>query len=174
MLGERLSKMDVFSVLLGFVGILIVARPSVSGLSPGIIAGALAAVGFAVTTVLTKRLTRIEKITPILFYLTAMQAVFGIICAGYDGQITLPDSTTAPWLLVIGCTGLMAHFCITRALNIAPATVITPFDFARLPVIAIVGALLYNEPIHFWTIIGAVVIFAANYLNILSNTRKNT
>ena len=76
------------------------------------------------------------------------------------------------WLVVIGCGGLLAHFCITNALAIAPATVVTPVDFARLPVIAIVGYLFYNEQIDAFVLIGALIIFGANYLNIWSETRK--
>ena len=48
-----------------------------------------------------------------------------------------------------------------------------PLDLVRLPVIAVVGMVLYNEALDIWVLIGAVVIFAGNYLNILSETRKN-
>ena len=170
--GEKITRSSLLCAAVGFAGVLLVARPGASGLSPGLITAALAAIGFAVSTLLTKRLTRIDSITCIMFFLTATQAVFGIITAGYDGQITLPDGDTSLWLIVIGFAGLTAHFCITQALRIAPATVVVPFDFARLPVIAVVGTLLYHEPIHPLTILGAVVIFVANYLNILSNTQK--
>lgn len=78
----------------------------------------------------------------------------------------------APWLVVIALGGLLAHFCITNALAIAPATVVLPIDFARLPTIAIIGMLLYNESIDLWVFVGAAVIFGANYLNILAETRK--
>ncbi len=47
-----------------------------------------------------------------------------------------------------------------------------PIDFARLPVIAVVGMLVYNEPIDLFVILGAAIIFGANYLNIWSETRK--
>jgi drug/metabolite transporter (DMT)-like permease len=46
-------------------------------------------------------------------------------------------------------------------------------DFIRLPVIAVIGILLYNEAFDIWVFVGAVVIFVANYANILGETRKN-
>ncbi len=162
MLGERLTRTRILAAIIGFSGVLMVAGPDVAGLSPGVVSAALAAIGFAMTTVLTKHLTRRESTTTILFFLTTMQAAFGIITAGHDGDIALPDSTTAPWLLVIGCAGLMAHFCITRALGIAPASVVSPFDFARLPVIVVVGALLYDEPVHMLTLLGAVAWYTTH------------
>ncbi|MGH1425260.1 MAG: DMT family transporter [Pseudooceanicola sp.] len=170
-LGERLTRMRALAGLIGFVGILIVARPGASPLSPGLIAAAVAAIGFAGTAVLTRRLTRSETIYAILFWLTAMQAVFGLVCAGYDGDITLPSASTAPWLILIGCAGLLAHFCLTTALSLAPATLVMPIDFARLPLAVVLGALAYGEGVDPFVVLGAVVIFGGNYLNIWSETR---
>jgi len=95
-----------------------------------------------------------------------MQLMFGLICAGIDGDITLPTLQTAPWLILIGFAGLAAHFCLTTALSFAPASFVMPIDFARLPTIAVVGMLFYEEPLSFLVFIGAGVIICANYLNI--------
>lgn len=139
LLKERLTPVRVLSALIGFAGILIVARPGAVPLSAGVLAAALSAVFFALTTISTKSLTRFASIGCIMFWLTVMQAVLGLIAAGIDGQIALPTLATAPFLLLVGLAGLLAHYCITNALAIAPATVVVPFDFARLPTIAVVG-----------------------------------
>ena len=120
----------------------------------------------------TKRLTRTQSITCILFWLTTMQLVMGMVMAGYDGDVMLPSATTLPWLTLIGLAGLLAHFCLTNALKIAPATVVVPIDFIRLPTIAVVGMLVYNESIDIWVFVGAAVIFAGNYMNIWFETRR--
>lgn len=171
-LGERLTPIRALSAILGFIGILIVARPEVTSVNLGVVAAAASAVGFAFSVMLTRKLTRSETTTCILFYLTTMQAVLGIVCAGYDGDITLPSASTAPWLVLIGCAGLLAHFCLTKALMLVPATVAVPIDFARLPVIAVIGMLFYNEPLDIFVFFGALIIFGGNYLNIWSETRK--
>lgn len=171
-LGERLTRVRVIAALMGFGGILVVTRPGAESLNMGVVTAALSAVGFALSIVFTKRLTRSETITCILFYLTIMQAVFGIICAGWDGDIALPDATTLPWLLLIGCAGLLAHFCLTTALSIAPATVVVPIDFVRLPLIAVIGMAFYNEPLDIFVFLGAALIFAGNYYNLLTETRR--
>lgn len=171
LLKERITGLKLLVGILGFIGILIVARPTPDSINIGIVCAALSAIGFAGSAIFTKILTRTETITCILFYLTVIQAIFGLICAGADGQITLPSASALPWLTLIGCAGLVAHFCLTTALSIAPATVVMPFDFVRLPVIAIIGVLLYSEPLDPYVLIGAVVIFGANYLNIWSANR---
>ena len=171
-LGERFTWTRGIAGVLGFIGILIVTRPSPDTLSPGLIMAAVAALGFAGTAIATRLLTRTQTITCILFWLTVMQAIFGIIGAGYDGDVAIPSAGSVPWLVAIGCAGLLAHFCLTKALSLAPATVVMPIDFARLPVIAIIGMLVYGEALDLWVLVGAVVIFGGNYLNIWSETRK--
>mgnify|MGYP002624578536 FL=1 len=174
-LGERLTGTRALAALLGFFGILFVAQPdAASGFSPGLIAAAFAAVGFAGSAIFTRLLTRTETITCILFYLTVMQAAFGLITAGIDGDIAWPSLTAWPWLVLVGCAGLVAHFCLTKALGIAPATVVMPIDFARLPIIALVGMAFYGEPLEIAVLIGAVIIFSANYLNIRTESRAAT
>ena len=170
-LGERLTRMRVLAAVMGFVGILIITRPWEYGISFGITTAALSAVAFAWTTLMTKKLTRTESVTCVLFYLTVMQAVFGVICAGYDGYIAIPSLTALTYVMVIALCGLLAHFCITSALSVAPATVVIPVDFARLPVIAVIGMLAYGEALDILVLAGAVLIFVGNYSNILHETR---
>ena len=171
LLGERLTRMRLVTAAIGFAGVLIVTRPWSAGLNPGIVTAALAAIGFAGSAVFTRLLTRSEHIVSILFWLTAMQAVFGLICAGFDGDIALPSAAALPGVITIAIAGLVAHFCLTRALSLAPAAVVMPVDFARLPVIAAIGYILYSEPLSALTLLGAVIIFGANYVNISVESR---
>ncbi len=171
-LGERMTRVRALAALIGFIGIVIVARPSPETINAGTLAAAAAAIGFAGSILATKRLTRSESLTCILFWMTLTQIVFGLICAGIDGDIALPSPASWPWLVVIGCAGLVAHFCLTTALSIAPATVVTPVDFLRLPLIAVIGLMVYGESIDALVIVGAGVIFGANYLNLWVETRK--
>ena len=172
LLGERLTNIRIISILVGFIGILIVTRPWIAGLAPGIIPAALCAIGFACSVIFTKQLTQKVSITCILFWLTSMQLLMAVICAGYDGDISLPSSSNFIWIIIIGIGGLLAHFCITKALQLAPATVVTPIDFCRLPVIAAIGYVFYNEALDIFIIGGAIIIFIANYINIWSETKK--
>jgi drug/metabolite transporter (DMT)-like permease len=180
LLGERLTRVKVLAALAGFIGILIVARPSPETLNAGVITAAASAVFFALTGILTKRLTRHEGIASIMLWLTLMQLVMGLAAAGWDGDIAPPPAATLPWLVVIGLAGLTAHFCLTTALSLAPATVVVPIDFARLPVIALAGMAIYGEKLDAWVLAGAVIIFGANYANIVSKrepefqNRQNT
>ena len=111
-LAERFTAAKVLWALVGFAGILIVARPfGTAGLSAGLLAALFCAFGFAGAALATKTLTRTVSVTCILFWLTLLQALFGLVLAGADGAITLPPMGTAGWILAIGLAGL-APICV--------------------------------------------------------------
>lgn len=169
--GETLTRFRLFAVVLGFAGAMMVARPGIGGDPFGLALAATSAIFFAGSIVSTRMLTRTETTFGILFWLTVMQAVMGLVTTGWDGQITWPSLANWPWVVVIGCAGLLAHTCLTNALSVAPAIVVTPMDFLRLPAITIVGAAFYAEPFNLWVILGAALIFAGNYANVWAETR---
>ncbi|HHC29104.1 MAG TPA: DMT family transporter [Rhodobacterales bacterium] len=171
-LGERITPPQAWAALIGFIGVLAVTRPFSAPLTPGLLAAASAAIGFAVSAIFTRRLIRTESVTSVLFWLTAMQAVFGFGAAALDGQIALPTAAAAPWLVLIGIAGLTAHFCLTSALRLAPASTIMPVDFLRLPLIAFIGWAFYGETLDPWVATGAVLIVAGNWINLALTPRK--
>ena len=173
-LNEKLNGTKILSALVGFCGILIVAQPFGQTLEFGMIMAALAAIGFAGSAVFTRLLTRTESVLSILFFLTLMQFFFGLGFAGSDLDIASPTGQNIPWLALIAVCGLVAHFCLTTALSIAPAATVMPIDFVRLPVIAFIGMALYAEPLDPFVFLGAVLIFGANYFNIWHASRTSS
>ncbi|MGL4236032.1 DMT family transporter [Tabrizicola sp.] len=169
-LGESLTRRKLFAAALGFTGTLIVAQPDFGHVEPGVLAAAGAAFFFAATTLMTKALTRGEAIVSILFWLTLMQAGFGTVAMLADGQVTLPTLPTLPWLGLIGVAGITAHLCLTTALSLAPASVVVPVDFARLPIIAAVGAVFYAEKVEPTLFLGAALIFVGIWITLRSGT----
>lgn len=171
-LGERMTGRRALAILLGFLGILIVARPGLSPFGLGHLAATLAAVGFAGNVLATKRLSLTEGVWTILFWMTWMQAAFGIVCAGVDGDVAVPHGEALPWVAIVGVCGLTAHLCVTSALRSAPASIVSPMDFARLPIIAVVGMFVYDEPLEAAVFAGAALILAGNLINIRGGRQR--
>jgi drug/metabolite transporter (DMT)-like permease len=173
LLGERMTAWRVIAATLGFAGILLVARPGLQPLNVGHLTAALSTIGFCGSIMMTKALSRTETTWCILFWLAATQSVYGAIAVGWDGDITLPTSENIHWVLLVGLCGLTAHLCLTTALTLAPASIVAPMDFARLPVIAVVGWLVYSEPLEIAVAAGAVLIIMANMLNLRAERRRS-
>ncbi|WP_245243090.1 DMT family transporter [Pararhodobacter sp. SW119] len=164
-LGERLTWRKAGLAGVGFIGVLVVAQPGVQPVGAGHLAGLLAALGFGMNLMLTKMLMRHDNVLCVLFWMTLLQTFFGLALS-FLGGFTWPSAALVPWLFVVGLTGLSAHYALTSALGLAPASIVAPMEFARLPIIALVGVWLYAEALDPWVFLGAAIIFGANWLNL--------
>ncbi len=164
-LGEVMTKIKVFAAVIGFIGVLIVAQPGVQPFELGHAAGLGAALFFALNVIYTKQIARIESVLSVIFWMTLIQFVFALILS-IPGGIPIPTNTGMIWVVVVSICGLTAHYCLTTALSLAPATIVAPMDFVRLPVVTILGMILYNEELSRAVIIGASIIIVGNLINI--------
>jgi len=172
LLDEHLTRIKIFSAALGFLGILIVARPDFGNVDVGVASALAAAIGFAGSMIFTKLLTRTETVTCILFWLSAMQAVFGVITAAWDGDVAVPSFGVLKGVAVVTVGGLGAHFSLTKALSLAPASLVGPMDFLRLPVIAVAGMVLFGESLDPLVFAGALLILGGNFFNIRASRQR--
>ena len=173
-LGEVLTKQRVLAVILGFAGVLIVARPDINQFDFAIVAAVACAICFAGSMMATKSLTSDQSITCILFWLTLMQLAMGLVATVFTDTITFPEGINIFWIVIVGIGGLTAHFCITNALALAPAIVVIPLDFMRLPLISVIGFLAYGEAFELPILVGAGVIFIAILLNLKAEKQRQS
>ncbi len=179
LLGERLTALRLGAVVLGFVGVLIVVRPGVISLSEGTPFALTAALGYAFSMIITKRLLQGgDNAFTILFWMQGLQVLIGLAIVlagplfGYDKGLVIPDAVTFAWIAVVGVLGLTAHYALATAFTYGDAIIVAPLDFLRLPLIAVVGVMLYAEPLDFWVLGGGLVVVLANILNIRGERRR--
>jgi drug/metabolite transporter (DMT)-like permease len=164
-LGEKVDAMRIGVLALGFAGVLIVVRPGAGGETGGI--GALLVLGgaafYALNTIMMKPMSRTESPAAMVFHLNVWYVPAFGAC--------LPFVWVAPgwehvlWLALLGIAGASAHFFLTRALALADASYVSPFEFLKLPFGAGLAFLLFGDVSDLWTWVGAAVIFAAGLLN---------
>jgi drug/metabolite transporter (DMT)-like permease len=169
-LGERMTAPRYVAILGGFIGVLVILRPGFAAINPAVFYMLAAAVGFASSVIITKVLVRNDSPLTIVFYMSVVQMPLGLIPALFHW--TPPALAHLPWLVLIGLCGLTAHFTLARALNLADATIVLPIDFLRLPLIALIGAAFYAEALVIWVIIGAGIIFGANYFMVWRESQR--
>ena len=105
-----------------------------------------------------------------LFWMSVIQTPFCLVAAlpGWSA----PELRDLPWIVVIGRGSFTAHYCLTRSMRFADASVVVPVDFFRLPLIAVVGAVFYAEPFDPAVIAGAAVIFAGTWFSLSRESRR--
>lgn len=176
LVGEKITRVRAAAVLLGFIGILIILRPGIAIIHPAALGVLGAAICFSIAYLMTKKITGqktahgSQSPLTLLFYMCLVQMLLSAIPALTDW--TPVASQHLPWLLLVSVTALSAHYCITRALKLADASVVVPIDFLRLPLIALLGYLVYDETLDIWVLVGAAVMLGGNYLNLWSEQKR--
>jgi len=164
-LGERMSGRKWFAVLLGLVGVAVIVRPGAGELDAGQLIALASALGFAVSVVLVKSLTRTDAAVAISFWMLVIQSVIGLVPALMVWQ--WPSAQVWGWVVVVAFCGTYSHYCFARAMQHADATVVVPMDFLRVPLTALVGWLAYAERVDLFTALGVGLILAGNVLNLV-------
>jgi drug/metabolite transporter (DMT)-like permease len=170
MLGERLTRVRITAIGLGFIGMIIILRPGVAVVNPAALAVLGGAFCYALSHTFTKKIAGTDSPITILFYMTTVQLPLALVPTIADW--TLPSLVSWPWIIIVGIAALSGHYCLARALSIADAIVVVPLDFLRLPLIAAVGMLFYNEPLEWPILVGAAIMFGGNILNIHEEEKR--
>jgi len=168
-LREPLTSYRTLSIFLGFAGIIIILRPGINIIQPAALIVLFATFCFASTYVFTRHMSITESPLTIIFYMNLIQLPIGLLTSLHDWNY--PSMQSWPWVLLLGLTGLGSHFCFAHAFRHADAIVVTPLDFFRLPLIALIGWTFYNESWDLLIFLGGTIIFSGNLLNLWTEHR---
>lgn len=162
-LGERMHRFKVIALAIGFAGVLMIVKPGLmAGWGYPVALGA--ALLFSGSVTLTKFITRKDTALTVIFLMFAIQSVIGAVPAWLTWVSPPPGDYM--WIALVALAGTGSHYCLSKAISLADATVVMPMDFLRLPLTALVGYLVYMETADAWSILGALLILAANTLNL--------
>jgi drug/metabolite transporter (DMT)-like permease len=163
-LKERFTAPRLVQLALGFAGVLIILRPGGSAFHIAALGMILGSLCYASSFIFTKRLSSTDSALAVLFWMSVIQTPISLVAA--LPQWVAPVGADLPWIVAIGIGSFAAHWCMTQAMKRVDAMVAVPIDFARLPLIAVVGALFYGEPFDPLVLAGAAVIFAGTYYSL--------
>lgn len=171
LLGERMTVSRVGAVILGLLGVLVILRPGTDAFRLEALIVLAAAFGYALSIIATKKLTMTESNFAIMFWMNVIQLPLAL--SGSDPLFAAKLSVDhLPAIFAIGGAGLFAHYCLTNAFRSGDASVVIPLDFFRLPLIAVVGLLLYGERLDPLLFFGAALIFVGIFWSLHSEAAR--
>lgn len=160
-LGESAGPRTWTAVAVAFVGALIILRPGFQVINLGMIAALCTGVLFASINTVIRFISRTDASKVIVAYANILILFISFVPAMFVWKT--PKLDDLPAIAGIGVFALLGQYGITRAISIADARVVQPFDFSRLITAAIVGWIVFGESSDIYTWVGAVVIFCASY-----------
>ena len=172
LLHEKMTKSRIGVVVLGLAGVLVILRPGIAAFNPAAILVLLAAFGYAITMIATKKLTATETTFGIIFWMAVIQfplSLFGsnISSFGSFGAVQIIPA------LGVGVAGLTSHYCLSNAFRSGDASLVVPLDFMRIPLIAVVGWGFYGERLDCFVFLGALIIIAGVVWNLRAETKRH-
>ena len=159
LLGEVVRWRRWAATLIGFAGVVVILQPGFADVHWATSLVLFSSAMWAVTIIVIRNLTFIERPETILLYQALMMAIIAGIPAIFVW--TTPSGEIWIWLLALGATGAASHFFHVRAYTMQEVAALQPLDFARLPIVAVAAWAIFGETPAPAVWIGALVVFAA-------------
>jgi len=156
---EQVKARRMLAIAAGFIGTLIILRPGFQSIEAGSLAQLVAALFFAGSFLLTKRMTQSESPGDILVMLSVFCTLALMPGAIYYWRE--PTLSEIGWLALVAVFATAGHYAITRAIAAAPLTVTQPLSFLQLIWAVAFGYWLFDEIPDTWVVGGGLLIVAA-------------
>jgi drug/metabolite transporter (DMT)-like permease len=159
MLGERVGPRRWLAVTVGFIGVLIILRPTDGFLDPVGIVAVIGAGMFAIYTILTRLLSQEDRFETSYGYV----AWIGCLVATLVGPFLWQNPSSDQWLglVVLGCTGIFGHMMLMKAYELTQASVLQPFTYTQLLWGIFIGMIVFGEIPDLLMLTGAATIVGA-------------
>ncbi|MDF1791310.1 MAG: DMT family transporter [Thalassobaculaceae bacterium] len=158
-LREQVGVRRWTAVSIGFIGMLVILRPGMSVFEPVALLPLAGAILFGVYQVMTKVISRTDGMETILLY----TGWIGFLAMSFFGPFewTWPDGRGWGLLMLAGLLGSIGHATVIKALEVAPASVLQPFNYTLLIWATTIGFVVFDDLPDLWTVVGAAIIVAS-------------
>lgn len=154
-LGEKVGPFRWGAVILGFGGVVVALQPTGASFSPAALVALFGSSMFAGAITITRKLRRTDWLT-----LTASQfAGAGLIGAALAGPgWATPTPVDLALMFLVGIVSMGCFVCITRALTLAPASLLAPFQYASIVWAVVLGWAVWGDVPGPGVVMGSVLI----------------
>ena len=158
-LGEKFGWRRWTAIFIGFVGVIIILRPTTNVISEGAIYALVGAIIFAVYLILTRYVSRIDKAITSFFWAGIGGSVTMTIISFFIWENILKEDFL--WLLIMCVLSASSHFMMVKTLQVAEASVIQPFSYLQLVFGSIIGVTIFSESIDSMIVVGVTIVIGA-------------
>ena len=166
-LKERSHMHTWVALVAGILGVIVITRPGMIPLSPGVLYVLGAATGFALCGIVIKKLCSTESSQHIAFYMLAMTTLLALP-AGIS-HWKWPSVEGWGWLILIGLIAHWQQVNVARAISKVPFMVLIPLNFTSLLFSTVFGYFVYAQMLDVWTLGGSLLILAGTVYNAQRN-----
>ncbi len=156
-LGEKVGMRRWLAVLVGFVGVLLILKPSLDGINSAALLALLAASAMAVRDILTRKTDPAVPASVIAFAATIGSMCSGLVLSPLDTWI-VPRGTDVGFILMAAIGLVFANWTIVIACRDVDMSVVSPFRFSVVPYALVLGYAIWGDLPDAVGIIGILLI----------------
>lgn len=162
------------AVIVGFVGVLIILRPGLSGFSMLSLLAVAGLIGFAGRDLATRAAPKVLSNRQLGIAGFAMLALSGAIILAVTGGAKWPDATGAALLAGDAFFAITAYHALTSAMRTGEVGFVTPFRYTRLIFALILAVFVFHERPDTATLIGSALIVGSGIYALIRGNRQNS
>ena len=171
LLGEHVSRDRLIAIVVGFVGVLVVARPGFGGIHPVAILSIIGVVCYAMYVVMTRHLAAHDSTETTLVYSGMVGAILLTPVMFWIWQ-NPPDLLSALMMGALGLYAAVGHFALIRAHRFTPAYILTPFIYTQLIWMSLFGYLVFGDVPDRFTLIGGTIVIGSGLYLLMRERRQ--
>ena len=171
-LGEQVGWRRWAAIIVGFIGVLIIIRPGLSGFDPAVLFVLIAVLGVTMRDLITRKIPKNIASTIISFQAFVSLIFAGIILLLMSSDTLVAVSKLEAAYFVAGIVfGVSGYYGIVAAMRVGDAATVTPFRYTRLLFSLVIGVLVFNERPDTLTLVGAAIVIGTGLYTFLRERR---
>ena len=156
-LKERIYLIRTFSLILGFIGVIIILRPGIIEISIGAYMVLTSTLLWSTVIIITKYMSKSDSPMTIITYQYTFVSIFTLpLAIVYWSSLSL---SSVFYSLMAAIVGTVLHLCINTSYKLASLTILQPIWFSQLLWATIFSLILFNESVDYFTYIGGSLVF---------------
>ncbi len=162
LLSEKVGIFRWLAVLIGFVGVIIIAEPGFKGMNYLYFLPLIFCIGMAFVTITIRKLSTTEPIWLISIFFTITISIAGL--ATIPMGWIMPNFQDFILLVLIGVTGGSANLFLTQSYKLSEVSLVAPLKYLALVFAIFFGYFIWNEIPTIKTLIGASLVVLASLI----------
>lgn len=159
-LGEQISKARLFTIVVGFVGVMMVVRPTFAeSQSVYVLTGLFAALGAAIAVICVRQVAQSEPKITLMAYQALAIGIVSLVPTIYSWRT--PTVEDLLLLLLVGVISSLAQYAGISAYKWAQANIVANVEYVKIIYSIIIGFVVFVEVPDTWSIVGAVIIVSS-------------
>ena len=162
LLSEKVGIFRWLAVLIGFIGVIIIAEPGFKGMNYLYFLPLIFCIGMAFVTITIRKLSTTEPIWLISIFFTITISIAGLATIPMGWK--MPNFQDFILLALIGVTGGSANLFLTQSYKLSEVSLVAPLKYLALVFAIFFGYFIWNEIPTIKTLIGASLVVLASLI----------